>query len=419
MNKVALIDTKPADVRNHRSVNLGLEIVSQKLKADIYSWQDEIPLGYKVLAYNVYYPMNIINMMVSWKRNRNGRRVIMGGQGVSNTVGLLDDVGEVFKGELDGDCSASGWTWLSVIGSEPIIDHRKAVIELTRGCKYQCTFCEYGNVTGGIYREKDIGLVKKQVDECVGKGVRNINFMSANFAGYKAIDELMEYCAYRYIRVLNSDVCLLDVERIIPWLERFKMRTLKIGLESLDEATRYSVKKGISDARLNALIDRLLQYCGCLHFYLIYGLPNDDYSRWMIWLDKLAEKRKEYTFDKPHLFDGIVKENTKNIRLETSITNFEPCLNTPLADAPYVDFEAKDLFIKEWLQRQIDTSLIKPKIFPQYKTAHGRIGRMENSYLLLMALKHGYRVLEWLLKVFPNGVGRSVEDKKAKAFLGL
>jgi len=419
--RVALIDTVPVDARNLGSVNLGLKIAARKLGADTYHWRDSIPHGYDTLAYNVFYPMHILNMLVSIKANHRGEKVIAGGQGVSNINGLLTGiVDEIYKGEIDGDAQdGHGWNRQDCLDSPPEFSGNKAVIELTRGCKYRCTFCEYGSVTGGKYREKDIGLVKEQIDTCVGQGIRHINFLSANLSGYRMLDELMEYCSYRFIRILNSDMCLTDIDKIMPWLDRFKMRNIKLGLESFDEQTRHSVKKNITDSRLDSIIDELLITCNYLHFYLIYGLPQDNYDSWYSWLDRLAEKRLYYTAKTPHMFDGVVNVNTKNVRFEFSITNFEPVPGTPLQYAPEIDFVDKAMFLQGWFSKLKDTAFYQPWAEPDYKNTGGRIGRRENSYKMLMSLKTG-RVPNLQAashKVFPRGVGRSIDDDKALRWL--
>jgi hypothetical protein len=53
-----------------------------------------------------------------------------------------------------------------------------------------------------------------------------------------------------------------------------------------------------------------------------------------------------------------------------------------------------------------------------YKNAHGRIGRKENSYKMLMELKNsGPEITDKLINCFPNGINRSISDKEALKFL--
>ena len=415
MKDCVLIDTTPKDVRSRGSVNLGYEIVRQKLNADIAFWHENIK-DYSHYYFNIFYPMNLINALSCIHKNKIGAELYsLGGQGVSN---LSRELGlDIYRGELDGDkLDGKGWNRATAIVSPSQVKGDCAVIELTRGCKYRCKFCEYGNVTGGEYREKSIELVKQQIDETF---IRNINFMSANFAGYSRLDELMQYCQWKNKRVMNTDVCLMDIKRVYPWLEPFSMRTVKIGVESFNESTRTMVGKGFSDMQLEAIIESLLKHCNNLHFYLIYGLPGDDYSTWYRWVEKLGQIRKRYTFRQPHLFDGIVTQNTTDIRIEFSITNFEPCIGTPLENATLVNFKEKDEFLTGWFEVLQREGFLRSKGIPTYATAHGRIGRKERSYRLLMDIKQGHSpmLLEELTEGFPNGISRSVEDKEIEKYL--
>lgn len=405
--KSILVDTIPANARNQGSVNLGCEIVAMKMGAEVVHWRDTLTFKPDLVAFNVFYPTHLLNICPFLTRNgispykgQRDVRVIAGGQGIGQN-GILDGIcDEVFLGEFEGDeTDSKGFRRKSVIDSGVTVKGNKAVIELTRGCKYRCAFCEYGWVHGGKYREKDIELVSSQMDECLRSGIRNVNFLSANFGGYSKIADLIKLCSAKGIRILNSDSCLKDVGNISPILSG---AYIKLGVESFDEKTRISVGKRITDQELEGMVDMLLEKCSGIHFYLIYGFPDDNYDHWFTWLEKLAAKRKAKT--------------DRSIRFEFSITNIEPCCGTPLEKIPQVDFDKKHEFLHKWGEALIRFGYHQGTSV-WYGNCGGRFGRKPASYRLLMALKKGGPELtEKLIKVYPKGVGRTIKDEVAGRF---
>jgi len=408
---VLLVDTLPRNSRNQGSINLGIEIASKKLDAKIVPWWTKLDCNeYDTIAFNVFYPTQLFNIWPFLYRNnieplkskRSNIRLIAGGQGIGNN-GILNEIcDEVFLGEIDGDIvDSKGFHRASTIESPYVIKNNKAVVELTRGCKYRCKFCEYSWVHGGKYREKEYDLVMQQMAECKRNGIGNINFLSANFGGYSHVSDVMDFCLKNRIHILNSDLCLKDAYKAIPLLRK---TFIKVGVESFDEKTRIDAGKQISDLELDEIIDFSLKYCCGIHFYLIYGLPGDNYDKWYRWLEKLSKKRKDITWRK--------------IRFEFSITNFEPCCGTPFEKMPVVDFQKKHEFLKKWADSLKEFGYRKTPEEIWYHNSRGRFGRKELSYKLLMTLKYGgVELTEKLISTFPNGVNTSINDEQAEKFL--
>ena len=200
---------------------------------------------------------------------------------------------------------------------------------------------------------------------------------------------------------MNTDM-RIDVytEEVAERLDKLKVRTLKVGVESFNEQIRKDIHKNVSKKQLDEFIDRALKYnISNLHFYLIYGLPTEnDYTEWFKYMKDISEKRKEID---------------RNIRIEFSITNFEPSIYTPYEHEKFVNFEDKHNFLREFLQVQEDCGYIKQKANTKdYKNTHGRLGRKERSYNIGMWLLHGDETIgKCLLQLDIKGIGRSVDMK--------
>ena len=419
--KILIVDTIPKNARNQGSINLGFEIVKNNLNADSCFWWEKIGdiKNYKTIAFNIFYSTHLLNIGPFLKNNniepiKNLRNknpyLIAGGQGLNQNKILSKIVDKEFFGEIDFEENKK-----SII-TKPIIKKRKALIELTRGCKYKCKFCEYGNFTGGKYREKKIDLIFQQIYELKKNRIRDINFLSANFAGYSQIDKLINFCIKNNIRILNADSCLMDIEKILPY-SKYLPRSVKLGIESFDEITRNNINKKISDDKLYNIILNLCKNFSYLHFYLIYGLPGDNFNKWVEWLQLIKEIRQKFSKSNIDLFGNKYDIHSKLLRCEFNITNFEPCFNTPFENEKQVDFKEKDIFLNKWVNAlKINGYTGNKKI--TYINGKGRLGRKELTYKMLMILKNGGPELtDKILFSLPNGIGRSIKDDQALKFL--
>ena len=274
------------------------------------------------------------------------------------------------------------------------------MIELTRGCKNRCKFCQYG-WTSGKCLEKDINLVKKQILNVKEKGIKNINLLSCNLGGYSDIDELLDFCIENKMRLLNTDMRIdAYTNEVAKKLNKLKVRTLKVGVESFNELVRKDINKKVSREQLDTFIDRALDNnISNLHFYLIYGLPTEnDYSDWFDYMKYLSDKRKNIE---------------RNIRIEFSITNFEPSIFTQYENESLINFTKKHEFLRKFLSKQEEYGFIKQSSKTKdYKNTHGRLGRKERSYNIGMWLLHGDRSLgKCLYNLNIKGIGRSIDMK--------
>jgi len=422
VSRVLLVDTIPKGFRRSETLNPGLEIVRSILGAEVVHFAEEVDLeGVETIGFNVYYPLHLVNAVAFLRRHGlapggAGPRLVAGGQGVSNLGGIADPFfDEIFLGELDGAAEdRHGWRRLEVLDSPPVVKNGKAIVEVTRGCRYRCRFCEYGWRLGGSYREKPLELVKAQLEEVAAQGIGSVNLFSMNLGGYRRVGELLEHATRLGLRVLNTDSCLADARKLEPIVE--EMSCLRLGVESLDETTRLAMGKKVSDEDLEGLLRWAFSRVGYVYLYLIFGLPGDDFGKWWEWLPRIQRLRDAATRVEGE--GGLFpREVPAKIRLDFSITPFEPSPGTPLEDAPRVDYQARADFLEEWVSKSVEAGLRPPPRTPGAVT--GRFGRGELSYRLLMALKTaGPEAAEPLARTFPSGLsGSSIPRRATERFL--
>jgi len=414
---VLLVDTFPA-TRVHKNpdnlINIGLEYAATAMNADVIHWKETVDISkYRLIGFNVMYLTYTLNIAPFLRRHkvgilrdeRDSHEIIVGGPGATNINNALGNiVDSTFYGEIDGHFhDDSGFHRSLVIDSPAVMKGSGAVVEIARGCKHRCTFCEYGHVLGGRYREKDIELVKSQVLQC-SKRTKNITLRTANLAGYSELDELLGFCVKHKISQRWSDVAILDAEKILPWMKALHLYTPKIGVESFDEATRKAVGKGFDDEYLEEILKEVLSKCSTIHLYLIYGLPNDNYENWFLWAERLAKLREQFSH---------------KIRIDFSITNFSPCPGTPLSHAPQIDFAKKAKFLERWVTTLKSLGFYKADWEVKPGNDFGRFGRKQLSHEMTELIRTaGPEILTGkLTESLPFGVERSIIDRYAKRFL--
>ena len=66
-------------------------------------------------------------------------------------------------------------------------------IELTRGCPYECVFCEWGGGIGGKVIRKSMEDIKTDLDYIPQVGIEQIQILDANYGIYKEDEEVSKY----------------------------------------------------------------------------------------------------------------------------------------------------------------------------------------------------------------------------------
>ena len=349
-------------------LNVGLQVISgiaQKNGYDVdYCFFDGIKKGFRtlsgrdikefdVVAVSIMYHLQALNLWPFLKQTTDKQIKIIGGSACYNHIPFSEFFDYVFVGDSEGTFDEFLRRPLREIRSQakkdtgnkefhgeefyalesaPMVQHRSngrtAYIEINRGCRFKCKFC-YLSWTRRFYSEKNLILIKKQIDWALRKGMRQINFCAASFFSHSQAEAIINYCIERRVHMMNSDFRVDKILEFYPLLRRAKPKSINTGIESFTGKALQRCNKGFSTSEVERVVELLNKDFTHIHYYLIYGLP------WSLDEDLLEFIR---------LSESLRKANVKKNVINYSITSFEPSFGTPYENEKQVDFQKKRLF---------------------------------------------------------------------------
>ncbi len=144
-------------------------------------------------------------------------------------------------------------------------------IEIARGCKYKCRFCQLAWLKP--YREASLESVKSAIDRVTSKLVA---LFAPNSPSHSSYLEIMDYAKAKGFPNIAADVRYNELEGYD------NQQTPTIGLEGLSYRLRKSVGKPVKNEELRDkffdLFERQMKkgYKPSLHTYIILDLPGEE-----------------------------------------------------------------------------------------------------------------------------------------------
>lgn len=152
------------------------------------------------------------------------------------------------------------------------------VITVSRGCPYNCTFCQNGGFSGNKARYRSVDSVIDEIRQCVDMGIRNFFFRAENFTlNNSFVSGLCKEIAGRKLKIrwsCSTRADLVDKEIL------FKMRKagcwlIHYGVECTDDSALKELNKQCSEKQIDMAI-RISKNLGLIvHASFIYGIGND------------------------------------------------------------------------------------------------------------------------------------------------
>jgi len=262
------------------------------------------------------------------KADKQRPRIVVGGFNTFNPVPLAEYADVVVCGDGEGllaaailgeqdpaffaDVGPVQWRNEPTVAPFAHVTNGIARIELARGCKARCRFCQVAHLKP--YREADPGEVTGLLQSVRRSGIRRVSLFAPEPTMHRADHELTDACKRLGLVRVDSDVRL-------DRLARRQDAVPRVGIEGLSARLRRSVGKPYSQARIvDAVRQAIVDGRKGLFMYIILDLPGEATEDW----DE---------------FRGLLKEigripGADSFVIKPSPSVFMPGPHTPMAGQP-------------------------------------------------------------------------------------
>jgi radical SAM family uncharacterized protein/radical SAM-linked protein len=243
----------------------------------------------------------------------------------------------------------------------PIIrtTHNRLNIEVTRGCGYNCNFCQPGFINRPL-RFRD----KEHLFELIEEGLNNTGYEEVAFSGfcvtnYPYLTELIDFVHKKYdhkfVSISLPSLRIEDInEKLLEGLSYPRKSTITLAPETATERLRNVLNKKISNEEIFKKIGLLYKFGFYkIKLYFMIGLPtetNEDIEL----ITKLVKMLKKYYY---------------KIHLSLGVSIFVPKPHTPLEFCKmdtYENLYNKLLFLSKNLKKELKINSVKSKIYSSF-----------------------------------------------------
>ncbi|MFX1574575.1 MAG: B12-binding domain-containing radical SAM protein [Promethearchaeota archaeon] len=190
------------------------------------------------------------------------------------------------------------------------------LIEINRGCPYQCKFC-ISSFHNSPFRNKSYNNIIETID----KGIKYLKFDTISLIGscISSHPEFKQICEFIIKKGKRLTIPSIRIEHlsseVIQILEKGNIKTITVAPEAGSEDLRFGLGKIISNEKIISILSQIRNSrIKNIKFYFLIGLPNET-DRDIDEIIDLLKNVNELGFEK----------NT----LRVNVNPFIPKLNTP------------------------------------------------------------------------------------------
>ena len=280
----------------------GLEIVAASLRMcgwEVYDFEgneQQAVYDQNPIAISIYWLEQIYDF-IRWRKKYGIKkeRIIVGGNTPTTTPSIFfpfnDRVylgdGDYWDGESDDyivtleEGKPKPICVVDRLASVPYVDLQRAkrgFVEISRGCKNNCLFCQYGWLKP--YREVDFVDIREQVLSL--RQVKSIRLFAADRFQHSQFDKINSLMRRYGKHDTSSDITIKYVFKRPEILKYVKKA--RSGIEGMSYRLRLSVGKPYTDDQLVEFFKMLLKAnIKSIAWYMNYGIPEETKDDWEEW----------------------------------------------------------------------------------------------------------------------------------------
>jgi radical SAM superfamily enzyme YgiQ (UPF0313 family) len=238
--------------------------------------------------------------------NAAGKRVVIGGPYVTTSAEHLPEADHIFLGEAEttlpefvrdleageprriyqaAERPALSATPIPHFGLADLKRYSAMSIQYSRGCPFQCEFCDIIEIYGRVPRTKSNGQMLAELDALFNLGWRGMVFIvDDNFIGNKrnvkrllpVLADWSERHRWPFSFITEASVNLAEDEELLDGMRRARFSRVFLGIETPVEASLKEAQKG-QNMRRNLLdsVRRIQSYGMEVMAGFIVGFDND------------------------------------------------------------------------------------------------------------------------------------------------
>jgi len=272
----------------------------------------------------------------------------------------------------------------------PLIEatHARAVLELARGCKRGCRFCQAGFIYRPMREREPQQLLEQAEKLLAATGYEEISLLSLSACDYKnfdgLIDGLLEICTKKHVNI-SLPSTRLDALTALAKIKAVRKSSLTVAPEAGSQRLRDAINKNLTE-------EEILEGCfrafkagfDKIKLYFMGGLPSETMEDALAvaeLCDKIVDKYYELTYE----------ERKRPVSVGVSTSCFVPKPFTPFQWAAQ---DTPDEFVRK--QKEAKAAIRKKQISYRYhdsKTAQieGVLARGDRrlSVVIEAAYRHG------------------------------
>lgn len=227
--------------------------------------------------------------------------------------------------------------------------HDRAVLEIMRGCKWGCKFCQAGWTYRPV-REKALETLLQQADEVLkNTGYEELTLISLSSSDYSKIDELAKTLAKKYeSKKINISLPSLRTNsfsvKLAKEIARVRSSSITVAPEAGTQRLRDVIGKNMSEENImDGIAAAFEEGIEAIKLYFMIGLPTET-DEDLLGICQLADK-----------IMALGKSHSRRARITVNLSTFIPKPHTPFQWERQIGIEetlAKQKLIKQTIRNR-------------------------------------------------------------------